>query len=829
MPKTAYDCIILDGSDLMYRSFFALPPLKSPEGQPTSAITGTLNIIDRIKTLFDGPIIVVFDPPTKNHRHAIFPGYKEQRKAMPDDLRSQWGIAITLLKSLGYCVISHDGYEADDIIATLAMHYVRQEKSSLIVSHDKDLMQCVGMYIHIYRPSESKMYDMDEVYAKWKVRHHQIRDYLILVGDASDGFSGVLGIGPKTAAKLLETYGDIENIWQNRHAITGKVGDNLRHSEDIIIRNKALATIVDNIELPENIWHTQADEDTSITLLQSLGMARRIKKVHTKPQYITHDLCTPLPTHGPRYWHLSSINHDGLYYLCFWHIEGVWCSYMNPEELLVFLKQHPWSDKDYWWETIHIYRLGMPLPLTVGDVSLMLYASDSGIIDKDIFTCVQRYDPTFPPYDTLSHVLSSKELHAYHAYCLSIIAAKNADISPHYTSIERPLVALLAAMEKTGITINTSLLIKTSQDISLTLQTYQKDLNDASGYSINILSPKQLRQWIYEELKAPTASKTGKGQWSTSEEALEALIADFPILQKVIDFRMLSKLRSTYCEGLLQLTDAAHRIHTHYDQRGTITGRLSSSEPNVQNIPIRSPIGRHIREAFIASEGKILVSADYSQIELRLMAHFSEDPTMLHAMQSGLDIHQSTAATLFNISQHDVTEEQRRYAKTINFGLLYGMSAYGLAKQLHITTHVAQSMIEKYFTLYPGVALFMKEQIKRTESQGSIQTFSGRTIGLSRNASIKGWMQRLALNAPMQGSAAEIIKKAMIHSGHHPFDDKCHLLLQVHDELVFEVHPSIMENFVPFIRHAMENAAQLKVPLVVNIKAGENWENMRPC
>lgn len=825
--RVDFDNIIIDGSDLMYRSFFALPPLMSPDGFPTSAITGTLNMIERLQKRFSGSVIIVFDPPTTNHRHAMHAEYKLHRKPMPDELRRQWQPAIALLIHMGFKVIQKDHYESDDVIATLAKKFQDEGLITLIVSHDKDIAQCVSKHTYLYLPTKDKLFDELAIFEKWQIHPNQIRDYLVLVGDASDGFEGVLGIGNKTAVKLLNQYGNLQGLWDNRGEVAGKVGQNLCASEALLSRNVKLASLVDDVELLDADWQYKPDAAQAAILLQSYGMGRRITKNIQLPSWnlldFSHDA---LPQSGPRYWYVALVDKTAdLYQLCLWHATGVWSSCLHIENLKAMVQQIHWCEMDHWWETIFIYRLGIDLPKTVVDVSLLLYAIDSGKVYKNLMDAYVSQNPQALGSKELADVIATDQYYPYHAYVLFQVH-ESIEKNDLYETLERPLVPILASMEERGIKVDASYLHVLAEEMLQRMGECQRHVDKVAGYVVNLLSPLQLRRWIYEEMKAPAKIKTQQGQWSTSEEALEELIAEYPILQQVSEYRMLAKLRSTYCEGLIKLIDDHQRLHTHYDQRGTITGRFSSSEPNLQNIPNRSDLGRKVRQAFVAKEGFVLLSADYSQIELRLMAHFSQDALMCNALKEGADIHQQTASWLFNKPLTEVSSDDRRFAKTINFGLLYGMSAYGLARQLHLSTSDAKDMIERYFSVYPALRSYREEKLLQAMQDGFITTLMGKRVSLDRNAKNRGWMERLALNAPMQGSAAEIIKLAMLAVSEHPWQDNCCLLLQVHDELIFEVSTRHLDDVIPWIYKTMSSVVSLHVPLDLGIKVGKNWGNM---
>lgn len=819
-----YDHLLIDGSDLMYRSYFALPPLTSPSGVPTSAITGVLNALDRLKKDFSGKYWLIFDPPTTNHRHTLYAAYKQHRKPMPEDLKPQWPLVIELLIALGYPVIQKAHYEADDVIASLATQSASEQQTVLIVSHDKDLMQLVNDHIHIYHPSKQKRFDTASVESVWGLHPTQLRDYLTLVGDSSDGFAGVLGVGPKTAVKWLSTYGSLDHLWANREEIGGKVGAALRTSAELLARNRQLATLVDDIEFHAHDIQTAPDEARAAQLLTELGMARRIPKKCHLPTHI-HHAWEPLniPKNGPRYWYLQTVP-EGLE-LTLWHEEGVWSRVFSEDDFRLFASTLLWSDHDYWWDTHEIYRRGIDLPMSVQDVSLACYAMDSGQAIQDLLDVWHRFDPHVLSREEISSVLEPSAVSKYCAYGLSQIAS-HLTLTPAYLTVERPVVRLLSQMEQRGILVSLTELKALSQLLYEGMKKLESEIHASCGYALNILSPTQLRVWLYEELKIPTAHKTQKGQWSTSEDSLSLLQDEYPILKSILKYRMYAKLRATYCDKLSQQADASGRVHSYFDQKGTITGRLSSREPNVQNIPIRSEEGRWIRRAFCAAPKHRLISADYSQIELRLMAHMSQDPNMLAVLRSGGDIHRQTAAWLFEEPLEAITEEQRRFAKTINFGLLYGMTAYGLAKALSIESTQAQTLIEKYFTAYPRLKEYRASLIQQAHDLGYVHTYSGRRIGLERNRSQRGWMERLALNAPMQGSAAEIIKLAMIALTEPIQAHRSFLLLQVHDELVIEAPEEEVSRLAEHLWTLMPQVASLSVPLEISVKIGTNWGEM---
>ncbi len=915
--------VLIDGSSYLYRAYHALPPLTAPDGSPTGALFGVVNMLR--STLKEKPDFAAFvvDAPGPTFRDEMFPEYKAQRPPMPDDLRAQVDPMLAIVEALGIPILREAGVEADDVIGTLAVAAAREGIETTISTSDKDFAQLVRPGIALVNTmSGSRMASDADVEAKFGVPPARIVDYLALMGDAVDNIPGVEKCGPKTAAKWLGQFGSLDAVIERAGEVTGKIGENLRAALPRLPMNRELVTIRTGVPLPQgpaDLSLRERDVAALRTLYARYGFNQALRELEggngggaTK----TVEEREPAKARGSAYVTATAPNPDIDPALS---APGEYETILTPEALAAWidaLRAAPLIALDTETDALDPMRarlVGLSFSVEPGRAAYVPLAHDypgapvqlaqSEVLDalrplledpdrpklgqhgKYDLHVMRRHGVDIRGYaqDTLleSFVLNSTaSRHDLDSLALRYLgyttiryediagkgarqipfsqvdidtaaryAAEDADIclrlhrvlseklaaeptlAQVYAGIEMPLVEVLEKIEANGVLIDTDELRRQSRDLSARMLALQTRAFEIAGRHFNLDSPKQLQALLFDELKLPALVKTPTGQPSTNEEALEAIADQHELPRLILDYRALAKLRSTYTDKLAEMVNPdTGRVHTSYHQAGAATGRLSSSDPNLQNIPIRSEDGRRIRRAFIAPPGRRILAFDYSQIELRIMAHLSGDAGLIAAFEQGLDIHRATAAEVFGTPLERVEPNQRRAAKAINFGLIYGMGAFGLARQLGVTRAEAQDYIGLYFSRYPGVHDFMERTRQDARDQGYVETVFGRRLYLteirSRNANQRAGAERAAINAPMQGTAADIIKRAMrrVHDWLLPHDAHARMLMQVHDELVFEADAGFAEPLIEAVRERMQGAADLRVPLVVDVGTGGNWD-----
>lgn len=881
--------ILIDGSSYLYRAFHALPALMNSKGSYTGAIYGMIAMLKKLIADYQpSQIAVIFDTKGKTFRDALYPAYKATRKEMPMELVQQIKPIHDIIRALGLPLVAIDGVEADDVIGTLADQAIASKHPVLISTGDKDMAQLVNDHITLINTMTNVVLNETGVKEKFGCTPAQIIDYLMLIGDSSDNIPGVPQVGPKTAVKWLQEYGSLDDIIKNSDAIKGKVGENLRATLPQFPLSKKLVTIKRDVDLPVSLtdltmqdankailidwfkelefktWlkellndmpevastlhHNIITNDAALTsyivsleksacfsfdLLttssdylntQLVGIAICEKENHAVYLPIGHDdeqsqltqesvltLLKPI-LENPL---IQKISQNVKYALKFFAHHDIYCQGIAYDTTLESYVLDS-TGNNHQADALSLKYLGVRVSSfeDIAGKGAKQIPANSIDVKKTAAFLAGSSDVIFKLHDTLFKKLQNEK--------------KLLDV---FSQIEMPLVPVLARMERRGVLIDP----KKLEQHGIALQARLVELEDKAtllaGCTFNMNSPKQLQEIFYEKLHLPILQKTPTGQPSTADAVLQELSHDFELPRIIIEYRSLSKLISTYTSKLSnQIDPQTGRIHTVYQQAITATGRLSSQDPNLQNIPIRSKEGRRIREAFIAPQDTCLLSADYSQIELRLMAHISEDPNLLKAFSQHLDIHRATAAEVWSVPLEEVTNDMRRSAKAINFGLIYGMSAFGLARQLKIDRKSAQEYIERYFTRYPLVARYMENTRKSAKEKGYVETLWGRRLYLPDiNASQiprQKAAERMAINAPLQGSAADIIKLAMIHIDHWIEEEQVpvSMIMQVHDELVFEVNKSDCDEVSKIIQHHMSHVVELKVPILVSVGIGENWD-----
>ena len=884
--------LLVDASSYLYRAFHALPDLRNRAGEPTGAIYGVLNMLRRLHK--ENPAdysACVFDAKGKTFRDELYPAYKAHRPPMPDDLGSQIAPLHECIRAMGWPLLEVEGVEADDVIASLATQAEKQGVRTLISSGDKDLTQLVDPMVTMVNTMSNETFDETAVAAKFGVRPDQIVDYLTLIGDSVDNIPGVDKVGPKTAARWLQQYGTLEELLAHAGEIGGVVGENLRKAVDWLPTARALLRVKCDLTLPVGVTeltHTQPDKPRLAQLFDSLdfqGWRRELGEVQLpavpRPPREYETILTLAQLDA---W-LSRVTAAAL--TCI----DTETTNLDPQAAqLVGISLAVEADRAAYLPLAHRYA-GAPdqLPFDATLARLKTWLEDPGCAkvgqnvkyDLHVFanhgialrgvqhdTLLQSYVlESHKPHDmdnlaqrylgvrTITYeevagkgagqigfeqvsVERATEYSAEDAdvtlqlhHKLHPLVAADEKLAYVYEQIEMPVLQVLFDMERVGVLVDAGLLEQQSHELGRRMLEIEQRAKEVAGQPFNLNSPKQIQEMLFEKNQLPVLKKTPGGQPSTDEDVLEQLALDYPLARLILDYRTLSKLKSTYTDKLPRMVNSrTGRVHTNFAQAVAVTGRLSSNEPNLQNIPIRNAEGRRIREAFVAPPGHRILSADYSQIELRIMAHLSGDENLLAAFRSGEDVHRRTAAEVFGIPGSEVAAEQRRYAKTINFGLIYGMSAFGLASQLGIERSAAQQYMDRYFMRYPGVKAYMDQTRKSAREKGYVETVFGRRLYMidiraSNNQRRQG-AERAAINAPMQGTAADLIKLAMIqvHRWLREQQLASRLVLQVHDELVFEVPDSEVELLERELPRLMTGVAHLAVPLVVDVGVGPNWD-----
>ncbi|NHQ87179.1 DNA polymerase I [Iodobacter sp. HSC-16F04] len=914
--------LLIDGSSYLYRAFHAIRDLAAPDGTPTNALYGFVNMLKKLRQQTPADYIAcVFDAKGKTFRDDLYSEYKAQRPSMPDELRVQIAPIHAAVKAFGIKILMVDGVEADDVIGTLASWGTEHGITTIMSTGDKDMAQLVNQYVRIENSMTEEVLDVEGVINKFGVRPEQIVDYLALIGDTVDNVPGVPKCGPKTAQKWLTEYQTLDAVMANADAIKGVVGENLRNTLEWLPMAKQLVTIKCDLDLSSELPQQFADLipqsedwDTLLGIFRQANFRTWIREAESKlaapaPDDLFSLAASPSAApasstpaiEAPAERRAAPRNYQTI---------------LSDSELDSWLKQlmaAPVVSLDTettGLDALNSQIVGMSFCISEGHAAYLPLAhrGPDAVDQLPLDATLARLKPwlesashkklgqnlKFDQHifanhgialagvedDTLlmSYVLASHEKHNMDAQAerelgvttikfeelcgkgakqigfdevavdvASTYAAEDADITLQlahamlprltgglahvYREIEMPSRSVLFEMERTGVLLDSHKLNQQSHEIGLRLLELEQSAYALAGQPFNLSSPKQIGEIFFEQLKLPVIKKTPKGAPSTDEEVLQELAKDFPLPKVLLEHRSLSKLKSTYTDKLpLMVNPRTGRVHTSYNQTVAVTGRLSSTEPNLQNIPIKSMEGRKIREAFIAPKGWQIMSADYSQIELRIMAHLSGDEAMIAAFNSGEDIHRTTAAEVFAVALDQVSSEQRRYAKSINFGLIYGMGVFGLAAQLEIPRDAAKNFIDRYFARFNGVAQYMENIRASAKEHGYVETVFGRRLWLpeikSANAARRAGAERAAINAPMQGTAADLIKLAMINVANWIKTEglQSKLIMQVHDELVLEVPDAEVEMMREQLPLKMAAAARLTVPLLAEVGAGLNWE-----
>lgn len=838
---------LVDAPNMFFRAYYAIRPLSNSRGIPTNALYGYLSMtVKLLKEIKPDYLAYCFDTAEPTFRDELYEGYKANRDEMPDDLSQQMPYFHKITECLGIPIFEKSGVEADDLIGSLATFGRKHDLEVMIVSGDKDFAQLVDPFVKLYDTMKDVVYDIDGVQDKWGIPPEKMIDYLALVGDASDNIPGVDGVGPKTAVKLLLDHGDLNGIYKNLESIkSDKLREKIKLSEENAYLSQKLVKIMTDLDLKiklDDLKLRPLDRPKTEALFEELEFKTFAKKIlgdtpaatpvapEIKPSEVVRVETDSAPLLLELDVTAAELAAEVSKGDTLWGVYTERGVFLSDQKKVFIIKddmeklgsilsdfQIKWKGHDLkeFWKHISLKN-----PIPVWDHHMAAYVVKAGEVGSFESVYKDMFARTLPDFPTPAQVIQS---HMQLEQRLGEKLKEKNGIKV-YETIELPLIPVLYSMEQLGIYVDSKILKNQSQGLSKDILSLEKQIYKLSGEPFNIASPKQLSQVLFDKLKLDPIRKTKTG-YSTDSDVLEKLSKSHPICQLIIDYRELSKLKSTYVDVLPMLIHKkTERIHTTFHQGLTATGRLSSSNPNLQNIPIRTERGFAIREAFVAAKGKQFISSDYSQIELRILAHITQDKGLVTAFEQNLDIHRATASEVFGVSLDDVTPDMRRMAKAVNFGLAYGMSAHGLAENVGVSREEATEIIKRYFTKFSMVQEYMTDTVEFAKKHGYVENQMGRRRYIdelkSTNHAIRKFGERAAINAPMQGTASDIVKKAMIDLYQK---SEIPMLLQVHDELLFEVTTSETAAATSKIRDLMENVVTLRVPLRVNIASGLNW------
>ncbi len=815
--------LIFDGNSILNRAFYGVRPLTSPEGLPTNALFGIVGMVNKafaqigVKPDYAA---AAFDLKEKTFRHKACDTYKATRKPMPEDLAKQLPYARELLEAMGITVVDCVGYEADDILGTYARQCEENGDTAFLVTGDRDSFQLISDKVTVLLAAndDTKVMTPAEINEKYGVTPKQLIDVKSIMGDSSDNIAGVPGIGEKGALKLIAQYGTLDGVYEHIDEIAGSANAKLKEGKDSAYTSRFLAEINTRAPVEKTVFdcaYSGADINALRALYTRFGFKQFLDKLEADAPEAEKEEYLPL----------AEAKAEGTAYIClegdeFFACAGGKCFSGAKEEAKALLSG---ADELVCWSCKEIFvladSLGVALTDKIEDVSLMAYVcapADNGVsfgrsaLDLLGVHCSGINISLLPRmYEKLREKLTP-------------------EMEKLYREVELPLAGVLCRMERRGFRVDRAALERFGEEITRSAAEEEQEIYFLAGGEFNINSPKQLGAVLFEKLMLPHYRKTKSG-YSTDAEVLERLLPYHPIIELILDYRKDSKLKSTYCDGLAKQITADGRIHTTFKQTQTLTGRLSSAEPNLQNIPVRGDKGRELRRFFVADEGCVLIDADYSQIELRVMAHVSGDETLINAFMNGEDIHTVTASQVFRVPRGSVTPEMRKRAKAVNFGIIYGIGDYSLSQDLHISRRTAAEYIQSYLDNYPRVKDYLESAKANAKRDGFVTTMFGRRRNLpeinASNANVRAFGERVAMNTPIQGAAADLIKIAMVRTERmlEAAGLKARLILQIHDELIVESPLEEAEEAKRILREAMQGAAELKVPLSVDIGVGKSW------
>lgn len=855
--------LVLDGNSIFNRAFYGIKLLTTKSGVYTNAIYGFLTMLNKLTDeIAPDAVAIAFDMKAPTFRHKAYDGYKATRKGMPEELAAQFPVLKELLSAMGYRLVEMEGYEADDILGTLADTCEKSGETCVIATGDRDSLQLVSKNVSVriaatkFGRPEVTLYDEDKIREVYGVAPRQLIDIKAIQGDTSDNIPGVAGIGEKGAGELIRSFGSLEHIYDNIDSIDIKDGirKKLLASKDNAFLSKHLGTIVKDVPIDVDLQsYTPQEMDKAkvakmLTELEMFSLLNKFGLEQTNEEIISEDKTVKVVVNeAPSTLEKLIQSQKSISFL-----------YKNKELKLkriglalndtVYILDNLDSYKDLlksimedeqiekktydiktFYEIMHDFNIDVKNVKL--DVLLAAYLLNPSSKNYNLEILIQEYAVKKVK---INNDLLEDDAFVQNAAAFSDLCCRIKDKIEENSqkdlleNVEIPLAKVLAEMEQVGFLIDAEGIKNYGESLAHEMQTIQNEVFELVGHEFNINSPKQLGEVLFEEMSLPKGKKTKNG-YSTSAEVLEGLRGTHPVVDGVLQYRALAKLKSTYCDGLLKVVDCDGRIHSRFNQVEARTGRISSLEPNLQNIPVRTDRGKELRKFFCAREGWVLVDADYSQIELRILAHLADDKTMLEAFKNGLDIHTQTAAQVFNIPENMVTPLMRSRAKAVNFGIVYGIGAFSLAKDIGVTRKEAQAYIDSYLAHYAGVERYMRETIKAAKENKFVETIFGRRRYLpelaSSNFNLRAFGERVARNMPIQGSAADIIKIAMINVSRRLREENLNarLILQVHDELIVEAPEAEAIAVANILKVEMENAAKLNVPLVADANIGKTW------
>ena len=852
--------IMIDGNNLMFRSYYATAYngnfMNNSKGFPTNALFGFANMINKIINEENPEYIIVAFDKGKTFRHEQYEGYKDGRVETPDELKKQFPKAKELLTAMGIKYYEIDGYEADDIIGTFAK-FCDEDKDFIgtIVSSDKDLLQLISsdVDIKLLKQKDYIRYNEKTFEEAYGIKPINVIDLKALMGDSSDNIPGVKGVGEKTALKLLHEYKTLDNIYENADKIKGKLGEKIRNDKENAYKSYYLATIVKDVPLEITIEDTKykgENEEELNKIYEDLEFYSFLKKKKDKPKKemnvqiiknideikINGDVAIYLEVFGQNY-HKSPVLGMGVYN------ESV--AYFIPPEIL---KQNPKFLKENKKYTYDLKKMIVSLKWLKVDIDNVIFDTmiagalldynmkeDMAYLANQIDYKLEFYEKIYgkfihlkmPSEEEIAKACVDRAKFIYETKDFFKNKIKEENVEYLFNEIELPLATVLADMEFTGVKVDKAVLKEMGEDIKIKLELLTKDIYNSAGCEFNISSPSQLSEVLFERLNLPHKKKTASG-YSTAIDVLNKLKDKHPIIGQIIEYRKLSKIYGTYAQGLINTVAEDGKIHTIYTQNLTRTGRLSSVDPNLQNIPVRDDYGKQIRKAFVPTYDYIL-GADYSQIELRILAHMADVQALKEAFHNKLDIHAKTASDIFKVPIELVTSEMRRVAKAVNFGIIYGISSFGLGENIGMRATEAQKFIDTYLETYPGIKEYMDKSIAQAKEKGYVTTMFNRKRNIPelKNTvyTIRQSGERIALNTPIQGTAADIIKLAMVkvYKAFKENNLKSKMIIQVHDELIFDTEKSELEKVKQIVTEIMDNVCELSVPLTIDIHYGKNW------
>ena len=859
--------VLIDGHSLAFRAFYAVPTtMQTKGGLYTNAVFGFTSMLQKIlNDLKPDYILVAFDKGIKTFRTEMYAEYKGTRSKMPDEMREQMSYIEAVLDGYRIKFMTLEGYEADDIIGTASLLAEQSgELETIIITGDRDLYQLIAPHTTVYynRRGMTDILEMDEkaFFEKYGLKPHQLIDVKALMGDSSDNIPGVKGVGEKTALKLICEYQNLDAVYQNIEHIKGKaLPARLIEHKDLAYLSYDLAQIKRDVEFEFDINELmlqEVDYDKLYEVFTAMEFNRKLqdliqsRKGESAPTPNRVAIIHEVQTLDQGQKLLTDLIQSEVYIYFDFHKQKAPLLYVTKNDVVYQVSESVWQSAEWqaFWQdpqankVVHEFKRtwhlladhNITLKGVVFDTALAGYVLDPSVAKYELIQLINRYHPEAASYSTEALVnslaLQIQALPAIHESMVTLLQEQQ--LITLYRDVELPLALVLGQMERNGVAMDKDILLEMGADLNANMLLIERQIYMLAGETFNINSPKQLGVILFEHLKLPVLKKTKTG-YSTSQDVLEALALEHDLPAMIISYRQLAKIKSTYIDGMIPLITSEGRLHTTFRQMVTATGRLSSTEPNLQNIPIRTDAGRRIRRAFVAGEGfDYLLAADYSQIELRVLAHMSGDPILIESFKNNEDIHTRTASEVFGVSLKEVTRQMRNNAKAVNFGIVYGQSDYGLSNELHISRKKAGEYIERYFDRYQGVRRYLDQVIVEAKQNGFVETILHRRRYLpeinSRNYHRRSFAERTATNTPIQGSAADLIKLAMINLQRDLLEGeyKSRLLLQVHDELILEVTKEELEKVSDLLIKNMRYAMVLRVPIRVDVKFGVDWYHM---